>query len=888
MIGMPKIALGAYIGFSVIIVLLVVLVTPVLGQGRSDSEKLDDIGKDNIKMKEILDRLDKAVKTIEEYTNNNLDAFSTYYGGLNEVIFGVRTPRIDLLCSFLLGTTNSSIEDMVLLDSGNFIQFPWDNTVYGFVYPNWFDEFGLDEVGNHIWTATCVTPLFPRIDDVFFGNLGGDNILTNETFIGDGTTTVLTSVTTEQCVSDRFESDGTHGDTREVINSTQHHIGTSSNLNGSIVTVTIKHFINDTEINSTSATFNTTNTTAFNLTNFVDIFFDGATLGGNELHIVELCANATPAIVDGNGTIFGNIDRLTFDATLGVKPDIVTLFGELQVVSYTGTDNDGFLVTFDINSSGNYSAVLDTHEFNPSDTFHTSLVKVSDNITAVAFENTGLGLLVETTNISSDGTIFGELFILSINTTGVQPFIIKVNDTEDVYALFYRDSLSGVGVVTMLNISSIDGSINIIDSMEFETSSGTAEPIGSVVSNNILSVVYQDADSDGRLTTIERFANSTLNRTIKDSIEFETVLAGFPKIIPHSSSDSNISIIVFEDDTGDGQILTIDIADDGNIGGIIDTFEFDTLDGHVPEIVRVTDTIYGVAYTGPDVDGFAKTIGVLSDGTITGTIDTFEFNAQEAEEIEAIFLGGNIYASVFEDTSDIGVSGTVKVSSDELTFTDVTFFYNGSDDTQVNHSGFLAGTGFFSTAFNESVELTGGGEITIPNITFATPDNIVNITLMVDSDLIANQTVSLWNQSWENFWFRADSNQTSFNFDIVNRLTTITDRLADIIFNQTITHAFLNRWELNYSSIGTLYWNNLVTTMENNFGVGSYVGLQANLTNATVELTQVLNNQQTIINDINNTNSTNVGLHQFDAKNLLRERKVIQAFKETKLIPKNN
>ena len=65
-------------------------------------------------------------------------------------------------------------------------------------------------------------------------------------------------------------------------------------------------------------------------------------------------------------------------------------------------------------------------------------------------------------------------------------------------------------------------------------------------------------------------------------------------------------------------------GEDGSAGDItdtvIDSLEFDTVYGHMPDIIHISDNIYAIAYRGNGNDGFLKTVAIASDGDITNSV----------------------------------------------------------------------------------------------------------------------------------------------------------------------------------------------------------------------------------------------------------------------------
>lgn len=102
----------------------------------------------------------------------------------------------------------------------------------------------------------------------------------------------------------------------------------------------------------------------------------------------------------------------------------------------------------------------------------------------------------------------------------------------------------------------------------------------------------------------------------------------------------------------------------GNISGAIDTIEFDTMSGYNPDIVPVSGDIYAIAYSGPNGDGFIRTVQIASDGQITNTIiDTFEFDNQAATDPDITHVTGDIFAIAYSDQANDGRVVTVQIDS---------------------------------------------------------------------------------------------------------------------------------------------------------------------------------------------------------------------------------
>jgi hypothetical protein len=63
-------------------------------------------------------------------------------------------------------------------------------------------------------------------------------------------------------------------------------------------------------------------------------------------------------------------------------------------------------------------------------------------------------------------------------------------------------------------------------------------------------------------------------------------------------------------------LKTISIGPGGDIApDVLDTFEFDPNECYLPDIIAVTEGVFAVAYSGPSIRGYIKTIGIASGET---------------------------------------------------------------------------------------------------------------------------------------------------------------------------------------------------------------------------------------------------------------------------------
>ena len=115
-------------------------------------------------------------------------------------------------------------------------------------------------------------------------------------------------------------------------------------------------------------------------------------------------------------------------------------------------------------------------------------------------------------------------------------------------------------------------------------------------------------DSDGFISTIRIDSAGDIITPLIDTLEFDTAFAIDPVII---EVGNGIYAIAYEGPDDDGFIKTVRISSGGVISvSVIDTFEFDAVNGEIPDIIEVSPGVFAIAYHGPDDDGFVVTLQI--------------------------------------------------------------------------------------------------------------------------------------------------------------------------------------------------------------------------------------------------------------------------------------
>jgi len=363
--------------------------------------------------------------------------------------------------------------------------------------------------------------------------------------------------------------------------------------------------------------------------------------------------------------LFSNpiFDTLEFDTVTGKVPNIIHVSGDIYAIAYQGAGDDGFLKTVEISSAGAITdTVIDTLEFDTDNGVAPDLIHVSGNIYAIAYQGNRDDGFLKTVEILSSGAITDTVVdTLEFDIAyGLIPDIIHVSG--DIYAIAYQGKFSN-GHLTTVEILS-DGTITdtVTDTLQWDGVKG-ATPDIIHVSGDIYAVAYQGDGDDGYLKTIEISSAGAITDTVIDTLEFDTGQGMAPDII-HASGD--IYAIAYLGANDDGHLKTVEISPAGAItDSVVDTLEFDTVQGMAPDLNHVSGDIYAVAYLGDKDDGYLKTVEISSAGAITDSVvDTLEFDTVQGMAPDLIHVSGNIYTVAYQGDGDVGFLKTVNILSD--------------------------------------------------------------------------------------------------------------------------------------------------------------------------------------------------------------------------------
>jgi len=334
------------------------------------------------------------------------------------------------------------------------------------------------------------------------------------------------------------------------------------------------------------------------------------------------------------------INTLEFDTANGMEPDIINVSGSVYAIVYAGVGNDGFVKTVTVNSSGVISAVIDVLEYDTLNGFSSSIIHVSGDIYAVAYEGDASDGFIKTFSIDAGGNI-GAAVIDTLEFDTVQAlFNDLIHISGDIYAIAYEGSGSDGYVSTV----SIDAGGNIgaavIDTLEFDIVNGS-EPHIINVGAGYYAISYSGSGTDGFVVTVGIDSLGNVSNAVVDSLEFDINQGLSSEIINVSGT---VYAIAYEGVGSDGFLTTVNIDAGGNIGAaVIDTLEFDIVQALFVDIINIAPNTFAIVYEGSGNDGYVVTVNMDAGGNIgAAVIDTLEFNTVGGRapkwQFQAVFM----------------------------------------------------------------------------------------------------------------------------------------------------------------------------------------------------------------------------------------------------------
>jgi hypothetical protein len=337
-----------------------------------------------------------------------------------------------------------------------------------------------------------------------------------------------------------------------------------------------------------------------------------------------------------DGSIILETTSLEHDARQGQYNSLVQVDSDTYALAYEGKDKDGFISTFTISSDGSSIVEVDTLEHDDDHGQYNSLVHVVSDTYALAYAGTNDDGFISTFTIDSEGVITPIQIQNHANTDtvddvanlehdeerGMHNSLVKIN--SDTYALAY-EGLDRDGFISTFTIYSNNGTIKPIHIQNHAKEGGSANlehdedrasfnSLVHVVSDTY-ALAYTSHGEDGFISTFTIDSDTAAITAVKtqsegNNLEYDEVRGIHNSLV---QVDSDTYALAYTGIDANGFISTFTISSDGTSIDKVENLEHDTDVGNYPSLVQVDSDTYALAYTSGGKDGFISTFTISSE-----------------------------------------------------------------------------------------------------------------------------------------------------------------------------------------------------------------------------------------------------------------------------------
>jgi hypothetical protein len=409
--------------------------------------------------------------------------------------------------------------------------------------------------------------------------------------------------------------------------------------------------------------------------------------------------NVTTISIASNGSI-NKVPKsmLMIDANNSLYPKIINIGGDKYALVYSvlqmylgANRNVGQVRTIRITNLGIISKMK---HFNFATTNliyavmqYPDIIPVFDQNYSIVFRDSDTDGAVRAVQILSDGSIIPQAMNDKFDNDNISDTPLKILKVYDnIYAILYGDKIGNVlngGVVrtvTLDPLGTLNASVGYVELNVGAEKNSFFDPDFIQINGSIFGVVYNIANVNGFVKTIEIGNTGTINGHLPDlawKYQFDTCTYGFnyPRIVQVNASNNIYGIVYLKKlantDLNNGALVTLRIANNGTIvKKLVDSVLLGAVNFFMHGVVRIAGNVYAiVGQRWPtDTNITIRTFTISPGGVISKyCIDNKTFSARNnlwiyASEtrIRMIHVNQSIYAIVFD--------GRLGATADETIF----------------------------------------------------------------------------------------------------------------------------------------------------------------------------------------------------------------------------
>ena len=205
--------------------------------------------------------------------------------------------------------------------------------------------------------------------------------------------------------------------------------------------------------------------------------------------------------ISSDGTITNTFaDSVEINGADGIYPDMCLVDSDTVAIVYdagTAGGNDGYLLTRNISTTGDVTNTnASSWEFDVSKGTNPSILKTSDNIFAIAYEDTNSDIYIKTCQINNTGSIWKTWKDTQAIDTTNGDFANLFTVTGKIFGMSFAGE-SGDGYISTVDIEPTGAVGYEIDTLEFDTTDNLWYAPVLWASGNYYLIVWAGTGNDG-------------------------------------------------------------------------------------------------------------------------------------------------------------------------------------------------------------------------------------------------------------------------------------------------------------------------------------------------------------------------------------------------------
>jgi hypothetical protein len=266
------------------------------------------------------------------------------------------------------------------------------------------------------------------------------------------------------------------------------------------------------------------------------------------------------------------------------------------------------------------------------------------------------GEVKDSSGNNNNGTAYGGATTVADSQSGRAGSFNSVNyvNVTNHYSLNLEDQITVETWMKPLTFNAI------IETQEYSNLQHGYEPDMIHISDDVYAVVSRgQTPHKGQIDTLTISEFGVISDEVIDEINFDRFC--YDPNITRVSDD--IYVVAYRNQQHMGVLITVEIYPSGNISEpIIAEYQFENSECNKPNIIHVINDIFAIAYRGPDDDGFLKTFQISSNGQNINPIATHEFDTVDAWTPNIIRVDNDVFAIVYRGPDDDGYIKTVRIN----------------------------------------------------------------------------------------------------------------------------------------------------------------------------------------------------------------------------------